>query len=64
MAARTDRQIHIGFRDAQLLKENVGHIDVVVLTGVDESLGNVRAASFRALQNGATFMKLGRAPTM
>ena len=38
MCARADRQIHIGSRYPQLLKEHIGHIGVVVLTGVNEGL--------------------------
>ncbi len=42
MCARTDRQIHIGRRYLQLLKEDIRHIDVIVLTGMDEGLSYIR----------------------
>jgi hypothetical protein len=41
MRARTDCEIYIGSRYAQLLKEHIGHIDVVMLPGVDEGLRDI-----------------------
>ena len=38
MCARADPQIHVGSRNPQLLKEHMGHIYVVVLTGMNEGL--------------------------
>ena len=35
MTARTNCEVNIRSRDAELLKEDVGHFDVVVLAGVD-----------------------------
>jgi hypothetical protein len=41
MRARTDFQVYIGGRYTQLLEERFGHIEVIVLAGVDEWLHHV-----------------------
>ena len=53
-----------GCGDAQLAEEQVAHLLVVVLAGVDQHrLESPDAASYASI-SGAIFMKFGRAPTM
>ena len=43
MTATVDAEMLVGLRDIQLLEEDVGHVAVEMLTGVNEHLADVRA---------------------
>ena len=60
--AGADAEEDVGRRQPELVEEDVGHLRVVVLAGVDErdlGSGLLRARGW----TGAAFMKFGRAPT-
>ena len=61
MAAAAGLKVVIRLGNAQLVEEDVAHLPVVVLAGVDdlelEAVGRAWGA-----HDGAIFMKLGRAP--
>ena len=52
-----------GFGQAQILKQLVVHILVVVLPGMDKQGRQGRLMGREGPEDGAIFMKLGRAPT-
>ena len=43
MRARSDGQIDVRLRHVELLEEDVRHLCVIVLSGVDQSLAEVRS---------------------
>ena len=58
MGARTNRKVHIGSRDAELLEEHIGHIDVVVLASVDEGLHHI-LPRLQGIQDGSDLHEVG-----
>ena len=57
MRPRAHRQVHIRSRNAELLKEDVRHIGIVVLAGVDERLNDV-FARFERVHHGRHFHEI------
>jgi hypothetical protein len=62
MRAGPNLQVNVGLGNAQLLKENVRHILVVMLAGMHQQLLTCGYFSSAAI-TGAAFIKFGRAPT-
>src|ERR1700722_6538299 len=58
MRAGANRQIQVGWWKTELLKENIRHIDVVMLPGVDEGLRDV-AAVLECSENGSDLHEIG-----
>ena len=61
VTSRTDLQIHIGSGNAKLLKKNLGHVEIVVLTRMHYNLANCRPRSERAM-HGRGFHEVGAGP--
>ena len=62
MGAGTDSEIAIRFGHFELLKKDIGHGGVVVLSGVNESLAYIGAVA-QGAENRRGFHEVGRAPT-
>ncbi len=58
MRFRADFKIHIGSRQTQLLEEDIGHVGVVVLAGMDQDLFDVRPQS-QGSHHGRDLHKVG-----
>ena len=60
---RADAEEDVGLGELEVRQQLGRHARVVVLPGVDDPLGDVRAASASAAMTGAILTKFGRAPT-
>jgi hypothetical protein len=54
MSSRSNSEVYVGSRNAELPKENVGHVGVIVLARVYESLFN-SAAALQSPDDGGRF---------
>jgi hypothetical protein len=62
MAAAAGLEVVIRLGNAQLIKEDVAHLPVVMLAGVDDLELEAIGTRLQRRTIGAIFMKLGRAP--